>query len=245
MKTTDRLSRAPHGRFRGKTIVLGVTGSIAAYKAVSLARRLMAEGAAVQVVMTHHAQRFITPLTFQELTGRPVGTDLFASDAHMPHLALAEDGEGFRVLPAYPHLCLWADSVELLYGSSEVLPRFSEGWEKRRLMLGEQGTRFENRSLPLGAVYLLGERRPDPAPYVEAIRPPAALLALVADTFATKVLDRELRAREFAVLGRLVSTVPVRRVYPHREADRLEDLCKVIRQDLDSLNIQRSSRPIA
>jgi len=159
--------------------------------------------------------------------------------------ALAEDGEGFRVLPAYPHLCLWADSVEMLYGSSEVLPRFSEGWEKRRLMLGEQGTRFENRSLPLGAVYLLGERRPDPAPYVEAIRPPAALLALVADTFATKVLDRELRAREFAVLGRLVSTVPVRRVYPHREADRLEDLCKVIRQDLDSLNIRRSSRPIA
>jgi len=159
--------------------------------------------------------------------------------------ALTEDGERFRVLPAYPHLCLWADSVEMLYGSSEMLPRFGEGWEKRRLVLGEQGTRFENRSLPLGAIYLLGKRRSDPAPYVEAIRPPAALLALVADTFATRVLDRDMRAREFSVLGRLVSTVPVRRVYPHREADRLEDLCKVIRQDLDSLNIPRSSRPKA
>lgn len=109
MKTTDRISRAPSGRFREKTIVLGVTGSIAAYKAVSLARRLMAEGAAVQVVMTHTAQRFIAPLTFEAVTGHPVGTDLFApSDAPpasmvMPHLALAESADLIAIAPASAH----------------------------------------------------------------------------------------------------------------------------------------------
>ena len=103
MKTTDRSSRAPDGRFREKTIVLGVTGSIAAYKAVSLARRLTAEGAAVQVVMTQNAQRFVGPLTFQELTGRSVGTDLFAPEAHMPHLALAASADLIAIAPASAH----------------------------------------------------------------------------------------------------------------------------------------------
>lgn len=107
------------GRFRGKTIVLGVTGSIAAYKAVSLARRLMVEGAVVQVVMTQNAQRFITPLTFEALTGRPVGTELFPSlDAEaggarsagppstknvMPHLALADSAALLVIAPASAH----------------------------------------------------------------------------------------------------------------------------------------------
>ena len=103
MKTTDRTSRASVGRFREKTIVLGVTGSIAAYKAVSLARRLMAEGAVVQVVMTQNAQRFVGPLTFKELTGRPVGTDLFAPDAGLPHLALAESADLLVIAPASAH----------------------------------------------------------------------------------------------------------------------------------------------
>jgi phosphopantothenoylcysteine decarboxylase/phosphopantothenate--cysteine ligase len=103
VKTTDHTSRASVGRFREKTIVLGVTGSIAAYKAVSLARRLMAEGAVVQVVMTQNAQRFVGPLTFKELTGRPVGTDLFAPDAGLPHLALAESADLLVIAPASAH----------------------------------------------------------------------------------------------------------------------------------------------
>jgi len=157
-------------------------------------------------------------------------------------VALVESPEGFRVMPAYPHLCLWQDSVEMLYGSSEALPHFSAGWEKRRLALGDQGTRFENRSLPLGAIYLLGERRPDQAPFVEGVRPQAGLLSLVADTFANKILDREMRAREFAVLGRLVTTVPIRRIHPHRDPSRLEELCAVIREDFASLHNPTSAR---
>ena len=139
-------------------------------------------------------------------------------------------------MPAYPHVCLWPDSVEKLYGSSEALPRLTPGSEKRRLALGDQGTRFENRLLPLGAIYVLGDRRPDPAPYTEGVRPKAGLLSLVADTFANKILDREMRAREFAVLGRLVMTVPIRRIHPHKDPSRLEELCAVIREDFASLH---------
>ena len=145
-------------------------------------------------------------------------------------------------MPAYPHLCLWQDSVEMLYGSAEALPRFSTGWEKRRLVLGTQGTHFETRSLPLGAIYLLGDRRPDQAPSIEEVRPQAGLLSLVADTFANKILDREMRAHEFAVLGRLVTTVPIRRLHPHNDGSRLEELCAVVRDDFAALQSATSAR---
>ena len=146
-------------------------------------------------------------------------------------VALVEQDGAFHVMPAYPHLSLWPDSVKMLYGSSEALPRFIPDWEKRRLDLGSQGTRFEGRPLPLGAIYLLGERRPGPAPYLESIRPQSALLALVAETYANKILDREMRASEFAVLGRLVTTIPIRQVHACEDANRLDDLCRVIVED--------------
>ena len=158
-------------------------------------------------------------------------------------VALAERGGAFYALPAYPHICLWPDSVKILYGSPEALPRFSSEWDKRRLSLGKQGARFEDRPLCLGAIYLLGDRRAAPAPYVEKIGGRDALVSLVANTYANKILDRELRAREFAVLGRLVSTVPVRRVHPHADPGRLQELCKVIQEDLGALEFPTASKP--
>jgi len=155
-------------------------------------------------------------------------------------VALEEREGALHVMPAYPHLCLWPESVKMLYDSPEALPRLIPDWDKRRLDLGDQGTRFENRCLPLGAIYVLSERRPDPGPYVESMKPQNALLALVADTYANKFLDSEMRAREFAVLGQLVTTVPIRRVYPHEDPARLGELCKVIREDFDSLDTSRS-----
>ncbi len=95
VKTTKRNPLAPATRLTGKTIVLGVTGSIAAYKAASLARRLMTEGATVRVVMTHTAQRFVGAVTFEALTGRPVFTDLFESET-------GEVGVGGARVPVAP-----------------------------------------------------------------------------------------------------------------------------------------------
>lgn len=154
--------------------------------------------------------------------------------------ALVEQNGIFRVMPAHPNLYLWPESVQMLYNSPEALPRLMPDGDKRRMSLGEEGTRFENRCLSLGAVYVLGERRPDPAPYVEVVRPQSSLLALVADTYANKILDREMRAREFAVLGRLVTAVPIRRVYPNADANKLEELCKVICEDFNSLDRSNS-----
>jgi len=157
-------------------------------------------------------------------------------------VALLEREGTFHVMPAYPHLYLWPESVKMLYDSPEALPRLLPVWDKRRLALGDRATHFESRCLPLGAIYVLGERRPDPAPYIEAIRPQSSLLALVAETYGNKILDREMRAREFAVLGRLVSIIPVRRVCPHEDPRKLEDLCRAIREDLFLLDPASFSR---
>ena len=64
-------------RLDGRELVLGVTGSIAAYKAVLLLRELARLGATVTVCLTEHARAFVGPLTFRTLSGRPVLTDLF------------------------------------------------------------------------------------------------------------------------------------------------------------------------
>ena len=92
--------------FEGSRILLGVTGSIAAYKAVDLASKLTQAGALVDVIMTEAAQRFVTALTFQAVTGRPVYTDLWAADSsgglptHIAHVGLAEGARLFIVAPA-------------------------------------------------------------------------------------------------------------------------------------------------
>jgi phosphopantothenoylcysteine decarboxylase/phosphopantothenate--cysteine ligase len=67
--------------FAGKRIILGVTGSIAAYKAVYLLRLLVKEGADVQVIMTPSAREFVGPVTFSALSGKPVLSDFFSPDA--------------------------------------------------------------------------------------------------------------------------------------------------------------------
>ena len=86
----------------GKEIILGITGSIAAYKAVLLLRELTAGGAAVSVVMTAGAEHFVGPLTFRTLSGRPVLSNLFdpQSDEAVEHVALAERAHAFVVAPA-------------------------------------------------------------------------------------------------------------------------------------------------
>ncbi len=85
-----------------KTIVLGITGSIAAYKAADMASKLTQAGARVEVIMTESATKFITPLTFRSLTGRAVVTDMFelASEFSIEHVALAEAADVVVIAPA-------------------------------------------------------------------------------------------------------------------------------------------------
>ncbi len=87
---------------KGKEIVLGVSGGIAVYKAAELTRLLVKGGANVNVVMTKNAQQFVTPLTFQTLSGNPVATELFnlTERSEIKHISLAEKSALLVIAPA-------------------------------------------------------------------------------------------------------------------------------------------------
>jgi phosphopantothenoylcysteine decarboxylase/phosphopantothenate--cysteine ligase len=97
----------------GERVLLGVSGGIAAYKAADLVRRLRDAGAAVQVVMTAGAQRFVTPLSFAALSGRPVRTTLWdeAAEAAMGHIELAR----------------WATRILVAPASADLIARLAQG----------------------------------------------------------------------------------------------------------------------
>lgn len=87
---------------KGKTILLGVTGGIAAYKSASLASRLVKSGAEVRVIMTEHATNFINPITFETLTGHKCITDTFDRnfEFQVEHVSLAKKADVIMVAPA-------------------------------------------------------------------------------------------------------------------------------------------------
>jgi len=91
---------------QGKSIVLGVSGGIAVYKAVELLRLLTKAGANVHVIMTKNAQEFVAPLTFQTLSGHPVHTDLFSlsQEQEIDHISLADRADLFILAPATANL---------------------------------------------------------------------------------------------------------------------------------------------
>jgi len=91
---------------KGKTIILGVSGGIAAYKAVELLRLLTKAGATVHVVMTRSACEFVMPLTFQTLSGQPVHTELFNlyQEQEIGHISLADRADLFILAPATANL---------------------------------------------------------------------------------------------------------------------------------------------
>lgn len=91
---------------QGKTVVLGISGGIAVYKVVELLRLLTRAGAEVHVIMTESAQQFVTPLTFQTLSGKPVHTDLFNlyQEQEISHISLADRADLFVLAPATANL---------------------------------------------------------------------------------------------------------------------------------------------
>lgn len=92
-------------RLAGRTVALGITGSIAAYKAVELLRLLQAEGADVRVLLTPSATRFVAPLTLEALSGHPVDADVLAlqPDRRIGHIETAADVDAVVVAPATAH----------------------------------------------------------------------------------------------------------------------------------------------
>src|SRR5208337_1979234 len=87
---------------KDKTIVVGVSGGIAAYKAAELVRQLVARGAKVRVMMTRNAAEFIAPLTLQTLSSNPVATDTFSltQESEIGHIRLADSADAIVIAPA-------------------------------------------------------------------------------------------------------------------------------------------------
>src|SRR5690606_41084624 len=91
---------APRRPWEGRRVVLGVTGGIAAYKAAQLARDLTELGASVDVVLTRAARKFVGPITFEALTGRPVVGDILDPGHALGHIRLARQADVVCVAPA-------------------------------------------------------------------------------------------------------------------------------------------------
>jgi hypothetical protein len=152
-------------------------------------------------------------------------------------VALSDRDGAFWVEPGYPHLRLWPSSVKILYGASDVLPRLvpESPWDKRYLTLTGNGYKFQHQALPLAAIYHLGERcLESAAPFVETIPASACIMALIANTSASNLLDKAMRQHEFDSLGRVVESIPIRRVIPHADPAYLSKLCHVILEDFIS-----------
>lgn len=118
--------------FEGKHILLGVTGSIAAYKAADLASKLTQQGARVDVILSAGAEKFITPLTFQSVTGRRAFTDsdLWGGDAHVLHVGLGHSADLLVIAP-----CTANTLAKLAHGIADNLlsvTALAAGGEKAR-----------------------------------------------------------------------------------------------------------------
>ena len=165
-----------------------------------------------------------------------------AAFAERGYRVLAEDvvtlddrGDHFLVRPGYPCIRLWPAAVQALYGSESHLPKLTPNWDKCYLELSE---RFQKEPLPLAAIYHLGERHHDAAaPFVQPLDRSEGLMSLVANTYATKLMDKQMRAREFELLTRVVQHVPLRRVTPHADAARIPELCNCILTDFNDLRL--------
>jgi hypothetical protein len=160
--------------------------------------------------------------------------------------ALSIKDGSFIVQSGYPRVCLWKDSVASLLGSPDALPQLTPNWEKRFLSLEDRGARFQESALPLDAIYALGPRASTPhAPFIEPLAPLQGFMELVQNTYMNFLLDRENRATEFSFLSQLVDAVPVRRLTPHADPARIEELCQCILKDAASMRRAANWTPAA
>ena len=155
--------------------------------------------------------------------------------------AIEDRGTEFRIQPAYPHLRLWARSVDMLYDSADALTPITPNWNKLDCRLDDSSMRFQTTPLRLGAIYLLGARNAGPrALSIEEPGKREALMALTANTYVNYALTQAMRAVEFDLVGRLVQSIPVRRVIPHADPGRILDLYDLIVGDLSLHRVSAS-----
>jgi hypothetical protein len=193
------------------------------------ASAIVVDGEAIALVGPAGAGKSTTAAAFAAR-----GFSVLAEDV----VTLDDRGETFFVRPAYPCIRLWPASAATIFGSRSALPPLTPNWDKLYLDLTQRSGQFENEPRRLAAIYLLDERSNDPqAPFVEPLDPAAGMISLVANTYGTKLLDKHMRAREFALLSRVLQHVVLRRVTPHSDALKLAALCDELLSDFERLHV--------
>jgi hypothetical protein len=147
-------------------------------------------------------------------------------------VALDDQNGAFKIQPGHTWIMVPPETVQVLYGAADALPQALPPWPKRRLDLTREGYHHQRESLPLSAVYLLGQRsRSARAPFVRRVRPRRALLTLLANSNAPRRVQVGTPGRDFDRLSRIAADLPVRRITPHADPTRLPGLCQAILDD--------------
>ena len=186
------------------------------------------------VSLGDQAVAFVGPAGF----GKSTTAALFAQQGHSimcDDLVALSCKEQVFVQSAYPRLRLWPSAVNFLYGSPDALPKLVDSdplWDKCYLDLVNCANDFQIRPLPLAAIYILEQRSEHfTAPTIEDVTANDALISLVANTYANYFLDKKMRSAEFKTLARIVSEIPIRRLVPHADPQRLPDLYQAVVND--------------
>lgn len=185
---------------------------------------------AVAFVGPEGAGKSTTAASFSK-AGYPVLTDDIA--------AIADGGQTFQIIPAYPRIRLWPESVEMLFGSVDALPRLTPGWEKRYLQLDSVYHRFESEPVPLAAIYFLHPRSADlSTPAIDEEPKRDAMVKLIGNIGGNYILDHVAPATSFDLLQRLAHSVPLRRLVPRSDPDYLAQLRDLVVADVSRLQVK-------
>jgi hypothetical protein len=139
----------------------------------------------------------------------------------------------FLVQPSYPQLRLWPETVKHLCGSTDALPLLTPNWDKCGFDLTQQSQHFHETPLPLAKLYLLDRSATEPSPHLIAMPALESFFSLARNTYVNYLLDAPMRAAEFAALGRLRSSVPMKRAVAPNDPDRLPEFLDLLVEDFE------------
>jgi hypothetical protein len=140
-------------------------------------------------------------------------------------IAMLEERNGdFLVYPAFPRVWLWPNSIDFLYGNSGK-KKLPELLGEKACLSAEDGLLFQPEPLPLSEIYILNYVAPGSV-LTPNSSPEDLFLSLIANTFATNVLQPAMRAQELAALGRIAAKIPIHNLLSERSPDALQAVCR-------------------
>ena len=158
-----------------------------------------------------------------------LGHGVLADDVCAP----VEHAGQFWIEPAYPGIRLWPDAVNALFGAHDALPRISPAWDKRLLELSSGAYQFHADRLPVGAFYLLMPASGiEEAMPVKRMRGSELMMKLVEMSYPHYLLDKGMKANQFAFLSRLAAAAPGASLTIREELSCVSDICRTIVDDV-------------